>query len=265
MKLLKTLFSNLGLIKKLSFNDFKARFSDSYFGILWAFVQPVVTIMIYVFVFQIGFRAAPTETGYPYVLWLIAGIVPWFFFSESLMSATGCLVEYSYLVKKVVFKIEVLPVVKIISALFVHLFFIVFAIVVYFANGCMLPLTFLQIPYYMLACICLVFSLSYLTASIVPFFRDFSQIVNIFIQIGMWMCPIMWNESLISSNPTLLTILKFNPMYYIVMGYRSCFMGGSWFWQNPRLTVYFWGVVVVLFLIGQKVYGKLKVHFSDVL
>ena len=265
MKLLKTLFTSLGLIKKLSINDFKARFSGSYFGILWAFVQPIVTILIYVFVFQVGFRAAPTDSGYPYVLWLIAGIVPWFFFSESLLSASNCLVEYSYLVKKVVFKIEVLPVVKIISALFVHLFFIVFAVIVYFANGYMLPLQFLQIPYYMIACICLVFALSYLTASIVPFFRDFAQIVNILLQIGMWMCPIMWNESLIASNPTLLTVLKFNPMYYIVSGYRSSLMGESWFWQNPRLTMYFWAVVVVLFFIGQRVYGKLKVHFSDVL
>lgn len=273
MKFLKNIFSDLGLIKKLSLNDFKAKFSGSYFGVFWAFVQPIVTIMIYVFVFQVGFRAADTDNGYPYVLWLIAGIVPWFFFSEALMTATNCLVEYSYLVKKVVFKIDVLPVVKIISSLFVHVFFVFFAVIIYLVNGRMLPICFLQIIYYMIACICLVFVLSYFTASIVPFFRDFFQIVNIVLQVGMWMCPIMWNENLLlaSQNPfissTLIKILRFNPMYYIVQGYRSCFMGGdsAWFWQRPNLTIYFWVFVVVLFLISKKIYGKLKVHFPDVL
>lgn len=273
MNIFNNLFSDIQLIKKLSINDFKSRFSGSYFGILWAFVQPIVTVMIYVFVFQVGFRAGSTDNGYPYVLWLIAGIIPWFFFSEALMNATNCLVEYSYLVKKVVFKIDILPVVKIISSLFVHLFFIAFAMFVYFCNGKMIPIHFIQIIYYMFACVALVFSLSYLTASIVPFFRDFAQIINILLQIGMWMCPIMWNESMLtgSSNvfvsTVLVNILKLNPMYYIVRGYRSCFMGGTngWFWQHMSITIYFWAFVIIVFFLGQKVYKTLKVHFSDVL
>ena len=269
----KDFVSDLKLIKKLSFNDFKAKFSGSYFGVLWAFVQPIVTIMIYVFVFQVGFKAADTDNGYPYVLWLIAGIIPWFFFSEALQNASNCLVEYSYLVKKVVFKIDVLPVVKIVSSLFVHLFFIVFAVAVYLINKRPIMIEFLQIPYYMFACICLVYSISYFTASIVPFFRDFAQIVNIVLQVGMWMCPIMWNENMLLSSTnefisgTLSQIIKLNPVYYIVKGYRSCFMGGEngWFWQHPRLTLYFWAVVIILYFISQKVYKKLKVHFPDVL
>ena len=273
MSLIKNLFSDMRLIKKLSLNDFKAKFSGSYFGVLWAFVQPIVTIMIYVFVFQVGFKAADTDNGYPYVLWLIAGIIPWFFFSEALQNATNCLVEYSYLVKKVVFKIDVLPVVKIVSSLFVHLFFIAFAVVVYLVNKRPIMIEFVQIIYYMFACICLVYAISYFTCSIVPFFRDFAQIVNIVLQIGMWMCPIMWNENMILTSEnafisgTLPKILKLNPVYYLVKGYRSCFMGGegSWFWQHPWLTLYFWAVVIILFLISQRVYKKLKIHFPDVL
>lgn len=273
MGILKDIFSDFKFILKLAKNDFKTKFSGSYFGIFWAFVQPVVTVMIYVFVFQVGFRAADTDNGYPYVLWLIAGIVPWFFFSEALMNATNCLVEYSYLVKKVVFKISVLPTVKILSSLVVHIFFVLFAVLVYILNGRFLPLQAIQLVYYMAACVLLVMALAYLTASIVPFFRDFAQIINIVLQIGMWMCPIMWNQSLLlaSSNPFintyLLKILKLNPMYYIVQGYRDCFMGGadSWLWNHPINTVYFWAVVIVLFAIGNKVFSKLKPHFSDVL
>ena len=131
MNLIKEFISSRKMLWKLSKNDFKTKYAGSYLGIFWAFVQPIITIAIYVFVFQVGFKAAPTDDGYPFVLYLIAGIIPWFFFAEALMNATNCLIEYSYLVKKVVFNISILPIIKIISSLFVHLFFIVIA----FAKG----------------------------------------------------------------------------------------------------------------------------------
>ena len=135
MNIFRELWRNKTLVWKLGKNDFKTKYAGSYFGILWAFVQPMVTILIYIFIFQFGFRVMDTPNGYPYALWLIAGIIPWFFFSEGIINATNCLMEYSYLVKKVVFKISVLPLVKILSALFVHLFFIAFAIFVYIIMG----------------------------------------------------------------------------------------------------------------------------------
>ena len=70
----------------LARNDFHARFAGSYFGILWAFAQPVATILLFWFVFQVGFRAAPTRAGEPYGLWLAAGLTPWFYPTLSLDS-----------------------------------------------------------------------------------------------------------------------------------------------------------------------------------
>ena len=121
------LYKNRRLVMKLAKNDFKTRYAGSYFGTFWAFVQPVVTILVYWFVFSVGFRSNTDELGVPFVLYLVAGIVPWFFFSDALSGGTNSLLEYNYLVKKVVFNISVLPVVKIISALFVHGFFVLLA------------------------------------------------------------------------------------------------------------------------------------------
>ena len=87
--MLKTIFSlpadlyrNRRLVMKLAKNDFKTRYAGSYFGTIWAFVQPVVTILVYWFVFSVGFRSNTDELGIPFVLYLVAGIVPWFFFSD---------------------------------------------------------------------------------------------------------------------------------------------------------------------------------------
>ena len=120
------LYQNRKLVLSLAKNDFKTKYAGSYLGIVWAFIQPIVTILVYWFVFSVGLKAG-TVSDYPFVLYLVSGIVPWFFFQDALNGGTNALIEYNYLVKKVVFKISILPIVKIISALFVHVFFVAFA------------------------------------------------------------------------------------------------------------------------------------------
>lgn len=125
LTLFKEFYNSKGLILKLAKNDFWAKYASSQLGILWAFAQPLMTIIVYWFIFEIGFRVVPLN-NIPYILWLMCGLIPWFFFSEALGNSTNSLIEYSYLVKKVVFKVSILPSIKIISALFVHVFFMAF-------------------------------------------------------------------------------------------------------------------------------------------
>lgn len=266
MNTVRELLDNRRMIWKLSKNDFKTKYAGSYFGIIWAFVQPIVTMMIYIIIFQFGFKAAPTAEGYPYALTLASGIIPWFFFSEALLNAANCFREYSYLVKKVVFKISILPVVKVLSSLFVHVFFVALVLVIFLCFGKVPPVQFIQIPYYMLCAICFTLGLSFLTSSIVPFFRDFSQIVNIVLQVWMWACPIMWNmEQMLGDKPMLMRLVKLNPFVYIVQGYRDCYINGAWFWEQGWYTLYFWAVTLLLGWFGFRIFKKLRVHFSDVL
>lgn len=263
------LYQNRKLIGNLAKNDFKTRFAGSYLGIVWAFVQPIVTVLVYWFVFEKGLRANGVDMksgiSVPYVLWLIAGLVPWFFFSEALNSGTNALVEYSYLVKKVVFKISILPIVKVVSALFVHVFFIVFMLVLYCCYGFRLDLYTLQIVYYSFAMFMLVIALTYATCAIVVFFKDLSQIINIILQVGVWMTPIMWNIDTMDLSPALLTIFKLNPMYYIVAGYRDSLINKVWFWERPGITMYFWLLTIVIMGLGAVIFKRLKIHFADVL
>lgn len=265
----KEVFQNRRLILQLSKNDFKTKFAGSYLGIIWAFIQPIVTVFVYWFVFEKGLKAGAslTKSGIelPFVLWLVAGIVPWFFFSDALNGGTNALVEYSYLVKKVVFKIDILPIVKVVSALFVHVFFVVFALVLFAAYHYYPDLYTLQIVYYTFSMMIFVLGLTYATSAIVVFFRDLTQVINIVLQVGIWMTPIMWNIDTMELSPVLITILKLNPMYYIVAGYREALIDKLWFWENPSLTIYFWIITFVLFGIGTGIFKRLKVHFADVL
>lgn len=263
------LLHNRRLMFSLAKNDFKTKYAGSYLGIFWAFVQPIVTVLLYWFVFEKGLKAGGINTRagitVPFVLWLVAGLVPWFFFQDVLMGATNALIEYNYLVKKVVFKISILPIIKMISALFVHAFFVAFMLILYVAMGYMPQWSWLQIVYYTICMFMLTLGISYATCAIVVFFRDLSQIINIVLQVGTWLTPIMWNIQAVEMPQVLIYILKLNPMYYVVNGYRKALITNEWVWDNPGGTIYFWVVVAACFGIGSYVFKKLRVHFADVL
>ena len=259
------LFQNRHLIWKLAKNDFKKRYAGSYMGAVWAMIQPVVTVAMYYIVFdKIMGNGINRGTGdVPFVLFLTAGLVPWFYFTEALNSGTNAMLEYNYLVKKVVFKISILPIIKIIAATFIHIFFVCVLLVVAAIYGYYPTVYTLQIFYYSACLFIFVLALCYTTCSIVVFFRDLSQIINIALQIGMWATPILW--SIDSLDAGWVVILKLNPLVYIVNGYRSAIYEHEWFFQDFFSTMYFWIVTVILFGIGAAVFKRLKVHFADVL
>lgn len=250
------------LIFELALSDFKTRYASSYLGMIWAFVQPIVTILIYVIVFGYGFKATPVK-DFPFVLWLVAGMVPWFYFSEALTTATNSLREYSYLVKKIIFDVKVLPLVKITAAAMIHCFFVLVAILLYIANGVMPSGYYLQLFYYMLCTTILVTGISYLTAALNVFVPDLSQVINIGLQFGMWMTPIMWNSDIFGAR--IEKIVKLNPLYYVVEGYRDCLYNRIGFWEKPVLTIYFWVLTFAILALGVYSFKKLENHFADVL
>lgn len=258
------LFQNRHLIWKLAKNDFKKRYAGSYMGAVWAMIQPVVTVAMYYVVFEVIMgNPGRGADDVSYVLFLTAGLVPWFFFSEALNNGTNALTEYNYLVKKVVFKISVLPIIKIIAATFIHAFFVLVLLVIAAFYGYYPTVYTIQILYYSICMFVFVLALCYTTCAIVVFFRDLSQIINIALQIGMWATPILWDINKIDSEWAVA--LKINPLVYIVNGYRSAIYERQWFFGDFYSTMYFWIVTVVLFGIGALVFKRLKVHFADVL
>jgi teichoic acid transport system permease protein len=269
--MIKSILTNRKLIQKLAKNDFKQKFAGSTLGVIWAFVQPVITILVYWIVFDKalnqGTQGTKAGINAPFVLWLSAGIVPWFYFSELFSAGTVVLHEYNYLVKKVVFPIDVLPVVKAVSSLFVHGFFVLFTLLVYLLYGFSITPYILQVFYYSIAMMVLVIGLIYLSSALCVFFRDMAQLINILLQVGIWATPIMWNyDTMADKIPKWLNILlQLNPMYYITSGYRDSFISGTGFWEKPELTIYYWVLTIIVFALGTHVFKKLQPQFADAL
>lgn len=261
------LYQNRRLIWRLSRNDFKKRYAGSYLGTIWAMVPPIVTVVMYWVVFDRIFGSGPqvTYTGgeVPYVLFLTAGLVPWFFFSDAVMGGMTSLMEYNYLVKKVVFKVSILPIIKVTAAMFVHIGFSVVLVLIGAFYGYTPTVYTLQLFYYTFCEYVFILGLSYATCAIVLFFRDLQNLVSIIMQVGMWATPILWNINTLREK--YKPFIKLNPMTYIVEGYRSAVYEQQWFWEHFYSSTYFWIVTALLFVVSALIFKKLKPMFADVM
>lgn len=264
MKMVVLALKNRRMLLNLIKTDFKNRYLGNHLGIVWAFIQPLVMVGVYWFVFTKGFRAAAVSDA-PFLLWLLAGMVPWFLLNDAILSAANAITSQSFLVKKIVFEVKLLPFVKIGSAIIVNLVFWLLLLIVATAYGYYPSLWWFQLIYYMLCVVLLSLSLGLLFSAIMPFLPDLSQILAVFFQVMFWATPVMWNKEMLLSHPKYQYIVKLNPFAYIVDGFRDTVVSNIPFWQHYNQMIYFWCFVIVVYWLGNRTFNKLRPHFADVL
>ena len=261
-KFLRALIKNRKLVIQMVQKDFRNQYLGSFLGIFWAFFQPAVYIFVLWFIFAVGFRKGRAGE-FPFFLYLMSGMIVWTFFSESLNAGARSILESSYLVKKVVFRVSILPVVKIISTMIVHVIFMGIFLIFYFCHGFILDIYMFQIFYYIFATFVLLLGLSWIAASLNVFIKDISQIIRVIVRIGFWFTPIFWEISMFP--PKYQFLFKLNPVYYLVNGYRDSLFYKVWLWEHVYLSAYFWIFTLFIFAAGAIIFRKLRPHFADVL
>jgi ABC-type polysaccharide/polyol phosphate export permease len=262
-KFLKDSFQKRFILFQLIRRDIKNKYIGSLLGFIWTIIQPLIMMFIYWFVFTVGFKAGSIGDGIPYIAYFTTGIIAWNFFNEAINSSTNVFQEYSYLVKKINFKISILPIVKILSALVFHLIFIGVVILILVISKIPFSFYWFQTLYYMIAMMVLLLGLSWITSSLNVFVKDISQILTIVLLFLFWLTPIFWDFNIIP--PKLQILFKLNPMFYIVDGYRNSFIYHVPFWVNYKFAIYYWVFTGLALLMGAYLFKKLKPHFADVL
>jgi lipopolysaccharide transport system permease protein/teichoic acid transport system permease protein len=256
------LIRSRGLILELVKRDYKQQNQGSYLGVVWNYLQPLLFIVVIYSVFTLGFRSSVSKEM-PFSIYLVSGMVCWSYFSVNLSTITGSIRSYGFLVKKVDFRLSVLPIVKLLSSFLPHIFLLLFAIALAAYQGISPGWHTLQLVYYLFCMTMLLLGIGWLTSSTSIFIKDVSNVVTVVTQFGFWLTPIFWQ---IESMPEKIQwILKLNPVYYLVTGYRDAITGAHYFWQRPQETLLFWSITLMFLLLGALVFKKLKPHFAEMI
>lgn len=263
MEFIKSLWKNKRLAWQLGKNDFKNRFANTSLGSIWGFLQPFVFMMMYVIVFQFIFKQTGPE-GSPYVVWFIPGMAMWMTINDGIMGASNSIRGYSYLVKKVVFPVDIIPVISIIANAFVAIF--LFAIAIFLCMIFKFMPNIFQVIYIILSAYIFLIAITRLTSAISTLVPDFSNLLGIIMQICFWATPVVWNLAQISNHQTISKIIQCMPFTYLVTGFRNCFMGENIVTDgNGIYTIVFWIITILLFIWGNYIFKKSKKDFADVL
>lgn len=256
------LYQQRFLIMEMTKREVSKQYIGSFLGFFWVFINPMLMISILWFVFSVGLRVRPSG-DVPFVVFLTAGMAIWNTFSEVINISTGVIVGNSHLVKKIVFQLSILPVVKLAGSLVTHSIFLLLLMILILLHGMPFSIYWFQALYYFGAMSVLVLGLGWTVSSINVFVKDTSQIVSVIVRFCFWGTPIFWDIGIMPEK--IQFVIKLNPVYYIVQGYRDSFIYFVPFWKHPEITIYFWTVAIFLFIVGALIFRRLRPHFADVL
>ncbi|MBK2094714.1 ABC transporter permease [Francisella philomiragia] len=262
-RFIKHLINNRKLIALLAYNDFKEEYLGSYLGIVWALIRPVTFILVIWVVFEYGIKPGGSGGSTSIILSLLTGMIPWFFFAEGLTKSCTSIVQNSFLVKKVAFSVNILPLISILSRFIIHILLVLILILIFILNGYYPSLYWLQLPYYLFCSVVLLLGLGWLTSALRVFVKDTAEVVGLITQFGFWFTPVFWSPTIVSERYRF--ILDFNPMAYIIQGFRNTFIEHVWFWQNPIQTIIFLVMMFFILFFGAVVFKRLTPHFGDVI
>jgi ABC-type polysaccharide/polyol phosphate export permease len=251
------------LIQSLVARELTARYRGSVLGFFWSFVNPLLLLAIYAVVFQV---LLPNRAVEPYALFLFCGILPWTWFSASLLESSGSLVAGGNLIKRVLFPAEVLPIVSVLANM-VHFFF-GFLVLAAFLAGFRHAPDWAGLPWLpVVVAIQLVFTigLALLLSALTVHFRDVRDLLANFLTLGFWATPIVypWTMEGIGDQAWFRWVLGLNPLAHLVIAYQELLFFDGPVTHAPWLALT-GAVSIVVLLAGYWVFDRLRDSFAEV-
>lgn len=261
---IQKMYIQRGLIRSFVVRDLKQRYIGSLMGFFWSVIHPIVLIVSYTFVFLLVFHIKPLpETGTTsFPLFLFCSILPWLFFQDTLQRSSTVLIDNANLVTKTIFPTEILPLSVMLAALVNHLIGFAILLAVILFSGGKISVFILMVPLYFLALMAFTLGLAWMVASLNVFMRDIAQVVNVVLTFWFWFTPIFYTPNP-SLSPWIVSLLKCNPLSYVVVAYRDCLLR----MQMPNLgsLALLAALSLAVFAAGGLFFRHIKREFVDVL
>lgn len=256
MKTFKEIYAYREMIFSLVRRDLKGRYKGSVLGFLWTFINPLLQLMVYTFVFSTVMRSGIED----YYLFLFVALVPWLFFSTSLTGGASSILAQKEMVKKIYFPREILPIAYTTSQ-FVNMLlsFIVIFIILLISGKGLNTEALLYLPIIMFIEYILSLGVAMLSSAVTVYFKDFEYILGILAMAWQFLSPVMYAVDMVPEE--VMPIFKMNPMTPILIAYRDIL----YYKKSPDLSTLIQAIIfgVILLIVGWLIFGKLKRHFVE--
>jgi len=263
MFIVKEIVSNWSMMVRVALYDQKIKNKDSYLGRLWEILTPLIQIGTYWLVFGIGMRQGRDVDGYPYLLWMLCGLIPWFCISASITRGAGSIYAKAATMTKLRYPISTVPIGAIFAEMINFFMTLVILEVIFLCHGYLPNWGYLNLIYYFFYMFALLASLALVTSVLTMVARDFQKLLSSLIRFLFYLTPILWD---MSKMPQLYqSIIGVSPFYYVITGFRDSMLYEVPFYVKTKEMLISWGIVILLFVFGCYLQEKFRNKFRDLI
>lgn len=245
----------------VSIYNFKFQFNQTKLNLIWAILNPLLQALTYWFVFHIGMRTNSPVDGVSYLTWMLTGLLPWFYISFVLQSGVNSIVAARGIICNMAYPTSIIPVCTVLTEFISHLFFMAVLIAIQLVSGVRYGLQTFGVLYYMVAGSIFLIGFTFLFSTITVYFRDMQKFMALIVKLLFFITPICW----VNQGELMESIQKWNPLTYIIEGYRSTMLYNELFPQTAFQHGYFWLLTLLMLVVGIHLHMKLRSGFVDVL
>lgn len=263
LMIIKEQINSFGIISRVSKYEEKATYQSHYLGLMWQFLNPLIQIGIYYLIFGIGLNGARDVDGVPFIVWMLIGIIAWFFINTSLLGGSNSIYNKVAMVSKMKFPVSILPSINIMSNLVSYGWMMGILLTVMLGFGIYPTIYWVQYIYYFICMIAFLFAMGVLNSTITILIRDYHIMLQSILRLLFYVSGPIWDIQSRNFPDWLVHTLQLNPVYYLINGFRQTFLSQGWFWETPTLALIFWGMILIILLVGSHLHMKFRARFVD--
>lgn len=262
--MIREYINNIKKIFTMSLIDLKKFYKGAALGWIWIIAKPAISIFMYWFLFQIGLRVGKDINGIPYVLWLITGLLPWFYISDIISSLPICYRKYNYLVNKVKFPVSTIPVFVSLSRFFVNIILTIIVIIIYILILKRYDIYFITLLFYMIFIFIFETTIGSIIGLISSVSKDIGNLIKTTQTPIMFLSTIFWSTDTV--NIKFINIIQlFNPVSFFATGYRDAFIYKIHFYERPFELIIMIIILVIMMALNKFLYKKIYKTMPDYL
>lgn len=261
--IIKEIVTNWSMMVRVALFDYRLQNKDSYLGKAWDILTPLIQVGTYWLVFGIGLRQGRDVDGYPYLLWMLSGIIPWFCISSAITKGGNSIFAKSTTITKLRYPIATVPIGTILTEFFSFIFTLIILEVIFLFYGYLPNWGYLNLIYYIIYMLAFLASLALITSVFTMVARDFQKLLANIIRLLFYITPILWD---MEAMPEIYKIIiSLSPIYYVVRGFRESLLYNIPFYTHPKDIVINWSIVILFFFFGCYLQEKFRNRFRDLI